>query len=80
MSVEATLEIPFPALAVTNLLPLPVLLWDTWACFNHTLLLGLVPCHCPKATTKGLGQAGGPSPPAALSQYRQEQKNTVWGV
>lgn len=61
VSVEAMLESPLCALAVTDLLPLAVLAWDTCKaqamCFNHTLLLRLTPYHCPKATTTGLGQA-----------------------
>lgn len=56
---EARLESPLCALAVTDLLSLAVLALDTCkaqaVCFNHTLLLRLIPYHCPKATTMGLG-------------------------
>lgn len=74
VSVEAMPERPLPAPAPTDLLPLPLLAWDT--CEAQVMLQSHPapssdPVSFPKATNNC------PSPPAALSQYRQEQAGSV---
>lgn len=60
VSVEAMPERPLPAPAPTDLLPLPLLAWDTCEAqvvFQSHPAPSSDPVSFPKATTMGLGQA-----------------------